>query len=198
MIWSFSRAGGHAARLAIVSCGVVIAVAVVAAGAGAPSATAAAAPKVCREAGITAGVVHKVFGPTARIGGEGDSEIGRCAIQSAVGGQTPSNCMDGPPKCVNTDVTLSAGHYFKAEVKSRVEELDSYGHARKQPFPGAGPGAVLLTATDYGGVTAPLVIFKAGSKAVTISGPFAGEAQTRAVYNQWEALARKIYAHLSR
>jgi hypothetical protein len=88
-------------------------------------------------------------------------------------------------------------------VKSRVEELDTYGHARKQPFSGAGPGAGLLTATDYyGGVTGPLVIFEAGSKAVTIAGPiagpFAGEGQTRATYNQWEALARKIYAHLNR
>jgi hypothetical protein len=45
-------------------------------------------------------------------------------------------------------------------------------------------------------VTDPLVLCKAGPKTVEIGGPFAGEGQTRAVYNQWEALARKIYAHL--
>ena len=139
MTREFSQDGGRAARLALVSSAALIAVAAAVGGAGVPSATASAAPKVCREAGITVGVVHKVFGPTARIGGEGDSEIGRCAIQSVLGGETPSNCVDGPPKCINTDVTLAAGRYFKAEVKSRVEELDSYGHARKKSFPGAGP-----------------------------------------------------------
>jgi hypothetical protein len=198
MTRGFSKAGGHAARLAIVSCTALIAVAVVAGGAGAPSATAAAAPKVCREAGITLGVVHKVFGPTGRIGGEGDSETGRCALQSGVGGQPPSNCGDGPPTCTNTDVMLQPASAFSRDVATEVEYLNDYGHAHKTKFSGAGPEAALYTSTTGYGSSNPAVLFKAGPKTVSIAGPFAGAGQTRAVYNQWEALARKIYAHLNR
>jgi hypothetical protein len=95
MTRGFSQAGGHTARLAIVSCMALIAIVAAAGGAVAPSAEAAAAPKVCREAGITLGVVHKVFGASGRIGGEGDSETGRCALQSGVGGNRRRTARTG-------------------------------------------------------------------------------------------------------
>jgi hypothetical protein len=75
--------------------------------------------------------------------------------------------------------------------------LRLYGHARKTPFRGAGSGAVLLTASSYGGdATNPLVMFKAGAYTVEIEGPFGGLSEPNSVYKKWEALAREIYAHL--
>jgi hypothetical protein len=100
--------------------------------------------------------------------------------------------------CINTDVSLDPAGYFKNDVAGELDELNSYGHAHKAKVSGAGSEAVLLTSTTgYDEVTAPLLLLKAGTKTVAIGGPFAGEGQTRAVYKQWEALARKIYAHLS-
>jgi hypothetical protein len=195
MTWSPSWSVRPAALPAVLAMAAAICAA---AGAAGPDvASAAATPPLCMDAGVTVAVVQKVFGPGARLGGEGISESGRCPIESGVDGKPPSNCLDGLPECLDTEVTLGPAREFKAEVKSRIEELGDYGHAHEKPFPGAGPGAVLLTSSDYGGATAPTVVFEAGPKAVSIGGPFGGEGQTAKVYKQWEALARAIHKHLS-
>jgi hypothetical protein len=195
MTWSLPWSTRRAALPTVLAMAAAISAT---AGASGPDlASAAATPPVCKDAGVTVAMVQKVFGPGARLGGEGISESGRCPIESGVDGKPPSNCLDGLPECLDTDVTLEPASEFKAEVKSRIEELGDYGDAHEKPFPGAGPGAVLLTASDYGGVTAPTVTFEAGTKAVSIGGPFGGEGQTPKVYKQWEALARAIHKHLS-
>jgi hypothetical protein len=167
-------------------------------GVGPTVASASAAPKVCGEAGITRSVVRKAFGPTARIGGEGVSEVGRCPIESSVNGKPPTECnAEQSSTCVNTEVELSPGGDFKYDVEAELAALDEGGHAKKSPFSGAGAGAVLLTASGYGGLADPVVEFEAGRRLVVIAPPRTPESETGKVYRQWEALARAIYAHLS-
>jgi hypothetical protein len=196
MMITFSSHTRRSSPAAVLSVATMALLAMVV-GVGPTVASASGASKVCNETGVTRSAVRKAFGPTARIGGEGVSESGRCPIESGLNGKPPSECLDGLPACLDTDVLVTPAHDFKADVESKIEELDSYGHARKTPFSGAGSGAVLLTSNDYGEVTNPAVIFEAGPKTVFIEGPFGGQGETPKVYKQWEALARTIHAHLS-
>jgi hypothetical protein len=179
-------------------------IAVMAIGFGAPtgrasatSVSAASTPKVCREAGVTPALVRKIFGASARIGGFGVSETGRCALEAGVHGKPPSNCVNEPSNCTDTDVLLSRLSAYKNDRAQEAYELNSYGHARVRKFSGAGTGAVLMISTKgYGGAASPLVLLKAGHHTVTVLGPYAGEGETMAVYKQWERLARAIHSHL--
>lgn len=191
------RHSGRPTPAALLSVAALVLLAI-AIGAGPSVASASAAPKVCNEAGITRSVVRKAFGPTARIGGEGVSESGRCPIESSVNDRPPTECNDEQnPDCVNTEVILGPASEFKAAVGAEYDELAEYGRAKRTPIAGAGPGAVLLTSSEYAEVVSPVVMFEAGRKFVTIVGPRAGEGETARVYRQWEALARAIHAHLS-
>jgi hypothetical protein len=152
---------------------------------------------VCSKAKITPALVRKVFGSKATIGGEGASEQGRCAIEAGENGKAPMGCLTPDPTCTNTDVFVHPRRDFKPERVSEISELNDYGHAHKTKVHGAGAGAVLLTSTKgYGGVTNPIVLFRAGKHAVTIEGPFAGHSETKAVFKKWERFAHAIHSRL--
>lgn len=182
-------------RRSFVGWGLVLVIAVAASWASVGSA-AAATPKQCSEAKITTAIVKKVFGPTGIIAGKGVSQTGRCALQSGVHGKAPTGC-DLPGKtCVNTDVVLKPASEFATILADEVAQLHEYGHVHKTSIAGSGSGAVLLTASSYGGVTNPEVVLKAGAYTVQIVGPFAGMGEPNAVLHDWETLGRQIYAHL--
>jgi hypothetical protein len=100
-------------------------------------------------------------------------------------------------RCTDTDVSLGKRSAYKTDRANEIYLLNSYGHAHVTKFSGAGTGAVLMTSTNgYAGEANPMVLFKVGHHTVTIEGPYAGEGETRAVYEQWERLARAIHTHL--
>jgi hypothetical protein len=160
-------------------------------------AAAPATPSVCATAGVTASVVTKIFGATAKADPPGASQVGRCPIEAGIGSKPPTGCQEPSKTCTNTDVELQPASNFQTDITAEVTQLDDYGHASKTAVTGAGTGAVLLRSTNYGGVTNPLLLFQAGSYTVIIAGPFGGVADTNSVYRQWEALARVIHTHLA-
>jgi hypothetical protein len=194
---SLPRLAWRAIAVGVLSLGTVAAL-TMAAVVGPDVASASATPPVCQRAGVTPAIVHSVFGGTATIGGGYDHPgAGRCPIESSLNGRPLSEPCD-EEECLYTDVLFEPGHHLKVDVEDETEGLDDFGHAKITPFAGAGPGAALLTSTNYsGGATAPSVYLEAGGKTFMIAANTTIEGNTPRVFKQWEALARAIHARLS-
>jgi hypothetical protein len=142
----------------------------------------AAPMSTCATAGITPALVTKVFGAGATIRQSGVPMSSACVIHA---GHTVTTVFLGPEPASELAHTLNYA----------FNNLKDDGPAQKTPISGAGPGADLLTATNYDRVLYPSVLLKAGVYTATIAPTVVGIGQSSAVYSEWEKLARAIHAH---
>ncbi len=196
MTQEFSRGSRLAMRLVLVA--MAVAVAATAAATGAAGATNGP-PKACKQAGISLKMVKKVFGSNAKIPPKAEVQSsGVCAIESGKDTNlAPGYC--GGPTCLITDVVPGRASYYKQWLANELYYLNTYGHAHKTKFHGAGSSALLLTSTKgYSGTAQPMVLFKAGSHSIEIEGAYAGRGEPSHVYKLWERFAHAIHAHLAK
>jgi hypothetical protein len=197
-------AGSRGSRLGRkVAIAVALIALLAAAGAGGASATRATAatglPRMCTKAGLTPGMVRKIFGPKAEIAGYGVVVSADCPIVWPNSATPATGCADGGVGCQVTDVILGRASYYSQWVSNAVYYLDLSGKAHKAKFSGAGPKAVLLTSTEgYGGTAEPTVLFKTKSDSIQIESSLAGRAQPTSVIKLWKQLAHAMYTKLSK
>ena len=136
----------------------------------------------CATAGITPALVTKIFGPGAVIRARGVPTSTPCSIYA---GEKLTTVFIGP----------SVASQLAHTVNYLFYQLKGEGPAQKTPVSGAGPGAMLLTGTNYDRILYPTVLLKAGGYIAQIAPKAVGVGQSQVVYREWEALARAIHAH---